>query len=77
MWLSLFQAFATLIVSYAIQSLTQPKAATPQAGQLDVPTAREGDNIPVVFGTVVIKESNVIWYGDAKTIPIKQKPKKK
>lgn len=30
----------------------------------DIPTADEGGAIPVVFGTVVVKSSNIVWYGD-------------
>jgi hypothetical protein len=77
MWVYFLQAVATLIVSYALQSLTKPKATVPEAGQLDVPKAKEGDNIPVCFGTVIFKEMNVIWYGGARIVPILEKPQKK
>lgn len=65
-----FVALAMMVISYAITSAMTPKAKDPTAGQLDVPTAGEGDNIPVVFGTVVIKDANVIWYGDSSTTEI-------
>jgi hypothetical protein len=77
MFVMFLQAMATLIVSYALQSLTRPKATIPEAGQLEIPKAKEGDNIPVCFGTVLFKEMNVIWYGGSRVVPIMEKPKKK
>lgn len=38
---------------------------------LDIPTAEEGANIPVVFGTVLIKNPQVTDYFDPKTEEIK------
>lgn len=69
MWAS----FVMMIVSYAIQALIAPKPKTMNAtaGTLDVPKAKEGDPIPVLFGTMLIKEPNVIWFGDAATKEIK------
>lgn len=58
------------VISAAIASLLAPKPEKPVAGQLEVPTAEEGGNIPVCFGTNLVKQSNVIWYGDAKVDPI-------
>lgn len=77
MWPQLAQAFIMMIVSYAIQALTAPKPQAPDAGQLDIPVAGEGDKVPVLFGTDVNKNTHVIWYGDANTIPIKSKGGKK
>nr|DAR38892.1 MAG TPA: hypothetical protein [Caudoviricetes sp.]DAR92777.1 MAG TPA: hypothetical protein [Caudoviricetes sp.]DAV58286.1 MAG TPA: hypothetical protein [Caudoviricetes sp.] len=37
----------------------------------DIPTAEEGANIPVVFGTVLIKNPQVTDYFDPKTEEIK------
>lgn len=71
MWVQLAIAVVMLIVSYAITLSMQPKPQKPIAGTLDVPTAKAGDSIQVVFGTVLIKQSNVVDYGDAKVTPIK------
>lgn len=70
--MNLLYAFVMLVVSYALQSLITPKIRqeNPEAGKLEVPTAEEGGSIPVCFGTNLIKDSNVIWYGDSKTTPI-------
>ena len=44
---------------------------------VDAPTAEEGRPIPVVFGTVLLRGSNVVWYGDLEADPIKKKGGKK
>ena len=53
----------------------KPKPATLQ--DLEAPVAEAGRPIPVTFGTVLIKGSNVVWYGDLKTVPVKTKSGKK
>lgn len=70
MWTQIVVSLVMMVVSYMLQAAAQPKPQTPEAGKLDVPTAQEGDSIPVVFGTVLIKKSNVVWYGDARAEPI-------
>lgn len=77
MWLNLLYSFVAMIVSSALTSLLAPKPEAPVAGQLDVPTAREGDSVMVMFGTNIIKQSNVIWYGHPFTKDIKSKGGKK
>ena len=52
----------------------QPKTPepTPTAlGDLDIPTAEPGRPIPVVFGDVVVRSPNIVWYGDLFTRKIK------
>lgn len=44
-----------------------------QPEEIQIPTANEGSPIPVLFGTRDIKDSNVVWYGDIKAVPIKKK----
>ena len=61
------------IVMALISIYLAPKPSTPKPAQLsegDVPTAEEGKEIAVVFGDVLVKESNVVWYGDMRTQPI-------
>lgn len=53
----------------------KPKAAVLE--DFDIPTATEGKEIPVLFGTRDIKNSNVMWYGDFKTRAIKKRGGKK
>lgn len=73
MFLLLLQAVAMMVVSYALQMANKPRPQIPVAGTLDVPEPQPGQLVGVCFGTNVIKDANVIWYGDASTVPIKQK----
>lgn len=45
--------------------------------EVTAPTAEEGIEIPVLFGTRDFNGPNVVWYGDLKTVPIKAKGGKK
>lgn len=40
---------------------------------IDVPTATEGRPVPVLFGTRLIENPNVVWWGDLRTVAIKSK----
>lgn len=71
---------AVIVVSAILSYALAPKPAQPPKPTLedfDVTTAEEGRPIPVVFGEVWIKGSNIIWYGDLDTDPIKVKGGKK
>lgn len=70
---------AAFVVSLAISVIFQPKMRQqgPTAGQVEAPTAEEGRAIPVLFGTRDIDQSNVVWFGDLKTVAIKKKGGKK
>lgn len=60
-----FLFFAFLIIT-AVALTTIPKTPPPQETGLDdlgVPTASPGRPIPIVFGTVLLKSPNVVWYG--------------
>lgn len=61
-----------LVVSVAMQASAKPRisVSTPEAGKLDTPRAEEGTPISVVFGTVIKKNPNCVWFGDSSTIPI-------
>lgn len=74
MWLQILTSLIMMVISSALQSAAAPRAQQqdPEPGKLDVPTAEEGRPIPVIFGTCIVKNSNTVWYGDAKTTPIKQ-----
>jgi hypothetical protein len=51
------------LVAYAI--MPKPKAAKPpETSDMDSPTAEAGRPVPVVFGTVMVKGLNVLWFGD-------------
>ena len=60
-------ALVLSVASSVLSVLMQPKPLPPIAASLSdfqVPTAEEGRPVPVIFGTVLIKGANVIWYGD-------------
>ncbi len=77
MFLNLAYALVMMVVSYAIQIALTPKPQQPTAGNLDVPTPAAGATVPVLFGTNIVKSSNIIWYGDASVQAIKSKGGKK
>ena len=67
-WEWLAVQLVLMIVSTAISMSMAPDAPTnpnAEAGKLETPTAEEGSPIPVIFGTVIVKRSNVVWYGDS------------
>lgn len=51
--------------------------ARPKPGKFEIPVAEPGKAIPVVFGTVLIRDASVIWWGDLRTEPILKKGGKK
>ncbi len=64
---------ATLFVS----SMLAPKPKPPAASGLEdiqAPTAEDGREIPVLFGTRDIAGPNVTWYGDFRAVAVKKKP---
>lgn len=64
-----------LVVGYALAPKPQSQNAT--LGTVEATTADEGREIPVLFGTRELKQSNVVWYGDIRTVAIKKKGGKK
>lgn len=75
MWILAAVFVVSAVVSYAVASLTMPSTSTPPRkpaglGDFNVPTAEEGREIPVIFGTVEQRGPNVVWYGDLKTTDV-------
>lgn len=71
---------AAFVVALVVGSLLapKPKNAKPAGiGDFNVPTAEEGREIAVLFGTRSIKGPNVTWYGDLKIKAVKKKGGKK
>lgn len=63
-----------MIVAALIQAALAPKPPVPKPASIsdfDIPTAEEGRAIPVVFGEVLVRGANVVWYGDLYASPIK------
>lgn len=76
MWWYIAVFIVALVVAYSMapKPQTQPPAGL---GDVKVPTAEEGREIPVLFGTRVIEGPNVVWYGDLRTTAIRKKGGKK
>lgn len=52
-----------MVIAYAI--MPKPKRDKPPASKdLQNPTAEAGRPIPVVFGTMTVKGSNILWFGN-------------
>lgn len=71
---------AIVVISTYVSLALAPKPPVPKPAELtdfDAPTAEEGRPIPVVFGTVKVTGSNVLWYGSLYNSPIRQKGGKK
>jgi hypothetical protein len=75
-WVYAIVFIASLVLSYALmpKPQTQPPAGL---GDIKAPTAEEGREIPVLFGTRDIESPNVVWYGHLRTVAIKKKGGKK
>ena len=72
--------WVALLVLVAVVFMTMPKPQSmPPASFEDVsaPVAKEGKEIPVLFGTKMLRGANVVWYGDFDSSPIKAKGGKK
>lgn len=76
MWWYVSVFIVALVVSYA---MTPKPQSQPPAGLGDIkaPTAEEGREIPVLFGTRDLESPNVVWYGDLKTVAIRKNGGKK
>lgn len=62
-FVSLLVALAINIIAYAL--MPKPKTPKPEAAKaLDDPTAEAGKPISWVFGSMTIKDPNVLWFGD-------------
>lgn len=58
-------AIVMMIVSYLL--MPKPKVESNTAGDMENPTASAGSPIKVVFGTVTIKDPNILWFGEKET----------
>lgn len=71
MWMAVVW-IASLAISYALTPKPQNAKAS-GLGDFQAPTAEEGREIPVLFGTRDISGPNVVWYGDLRTRSIKKR----
>lgn len=70
----MFAWIIAVVVSLALSVLAyflapKPKQQTPDnAKEMDNPTADAGRPIPVVFGEMIVKSPNCLWYGDKQMV---------
>ena len=67
MQLTLFNIFVGPIDPF---EKSKPKALPP-VDKPDIIGATIGKRIPVLFGTRLITDINICWYGDLRTVPVK------
>lgn len=75
MWQFIVFAVA-LVIGFAM--IPKPQIQPPASlTDVQAPTAEEGREIAVLFGTREIRGPNVVWYGDLRTEAIRKKGGKK
>lgn len=76
MWWYIAVFVIALVVAYA--TMPKPQSQPPAGlGDIKAPTAEEGREIPVLFGTRDLEGPNVVWYGDFRAVAIRKKGGKK
>lgn len=71
-WIYLVVVVIAAVAAYAMAP-KPPEPTHPMLKDINAPTAEEGRNIPVVFGTWVIKSPNIVYYGDLGYKAVKSK----
>lgn len=75
-WIAAIIFVVALVVAVAM--MPKPQSQPPAGlGDIQAPTAEEGREIPVLFGTRDIAGPNVVWYGDFNAVAIRKKGGKK
>lgn len=69
----LIATIVMLIVSLVVALSQKPKAQPTPDQEMSMNTASAGRVIPDVIGTVTLKGTNTVWYGDLGTEPVKSK----
>lgn len=71
-----FIAYLVIIIAAALM-LPAQEIPDVDKEEFSAATAREGDVVPVAFGTVDIQSPNVVWYGDTKAVAVRKSGGKK
>jgi hypothetical protein len=78
MWETIAIWLVTAVLAYALRPKPVYKVPTPATiDDFEAPTAEEGREIPVLFGSREVTGPNVVWYGDLGVEPITEKIKTK
>lgn len=76
MWIALLVGLALMIIGYIL--MPKPKGPKPAAvTEMEAPTAEAGRPIAVIFGEILIKSPNFLWWGDKYYQQRSQRTKKK
>ena len=76
MWWYVVVFIVALVIAYA--AAPKPQSQPPAGlGDINAPTAEDGREIPVLFGTRELKGPNVVWFGHLRTVAVKKKGGKK
>lgn len=75
----MWQYLVVYVIAMVVARVLAPKPQQPAPGDISsqMPTAEAGKEIPVLFGTRIIGQPNVVWWGDLLTKKIKSKGGKK
>ncbi len=70
----MWQYLVVWVIAMVVARVLAPKPETPAPGDISnqIPTAEAGKEIPVLFGTRILGQPNVVWWGDLMTKKIKQ-----
>lgn len=77
-WTYFVYWIVTAVLAYALTPRPKIENQPPAGlGDIQAPTAEEGREIPVLFGTRDLDAPNCVWYGHLRVIPIRKKGGKK
>jgi len=73
----MFEYLITWVVTTVLSALLAPRpkvqdALPGQIGEKDIPMASQNAPIPVLFGTRILSQPNVVWWGDVRVVPIRR-----
>jgi hypothetical protein len=73
MWNYLIMWIVTAVLSALLAPRPKTQDAQPgQIGDKDIPMASADAPIPVLFGTRVLSQPNVVWWGEVQVIAIRK-----
>lgn len=62
-----------IALAIAVKSIPKPQTQPPAGlNEIQAPTAEDGREIPVLFGTRDMSGPNIVYYGDLRTTPVKK-----
>lgn len=71
-------AIGALLFTTALVFILRPKPDnTIEPGELESPSIKEGEPIPICFGTCWFRNPAVVWFGDRRVVAVKSKGGKK